>query len=114
LSSITRSNIPGPYFFAPLNIMCSKKCDSPVRPGQAGTLVAGTDPMKEVECHVRDGMVLENEQLHPIGELVGLDIKLLGGSRLSGNAQRHQNHHDREQVYLFHATSAAAICIREH
>ncbi|MCK9988902.1 MAG: hypothetical protein AzoDbin1_05374, partial [Azoarcus sp.] len=29
----TRSKEPGPYFFAPLNIMCSKKCERPVVPG---------------------------------------------------------------------------------
>src|SRR5947208_2773016 len=30
---MVRSNIFGPYFFEPLNIMCSKKCDRPVMPG---------------------------------------------------------------------------------
>jgi hypothetical protein len=25
----------GPYFFAPLNIMCSKKCEIPVIPGRS-------------------------------------------------------------------------------
>ena len=33
LFSIWKSNCPGPYFLAPLNIMCSKKCESPVVPG---------------------------------------------------------------------------------
>ena len=32
-ASIVRSNIFGPYFFEPLNIMCSKKCEIPVMPG---------------------------------------------------------------------------------
>ena len=31
-ASIVLSNAPGPYFFAPLNIMCSKKCETPVVP----------------------------------------------------------------------------------
>src|ERR1035437_782279 len=32
-ASMVRSNCLGPYFFAPLNIMCSKKCETPVAPG---------------------------------------------------------------------------------
>jgi len=33
--SMTRSNSPGPYFLAPLNSMCSKKCEMPVVPGRS-------------------------------------------------------------------------------
>ena len=34
-ASITLSSSPGPYFLAPLNIMCSKKCEMPVVPGRS-------------------------------------------------------------------------------
>jgi hypothetical protein len=35
LASSVRSNCPGPYFFAPLNIMCSKRWLMPVMPGRS-------------------------------------------------------------------------------
>jgi hypothetical protein len=34
-ASMVRSNSPGGYFFDPRNIMCSKKCESPVIPGRS-------------------------------------------------------------------------------
>ncbi len=33
--SSTLSNCPGPYFLAPLNIMCSKRWLMPVMPGRS-------------------------------------------------------------------------------
>ena len=35
LDSSTRSNILGPYFLAPLNIMCSNRWLMPVMPGRS-------------------------------------------------------------------------------
>jgi len=34
-ASRRRSNSFGPYFFDPLNIMCSKRCEIPVVPGRS-------------------------------------------------------------------------------
>jgi hypothetical protein len=63
---MVRSNIFGPYCFEPLNIMCSKKCDSPVMPG-----ASLREPTFQKVYILALGMVLDSRTMNfmPLGRV---------------------------------------------
>src|SRR5262249_34126847 len=62
--------------------------------GRAGTLVARTDSVKDVKRHVRNRMILFDDDLHPVLERVGLDLQSLGRGDGEENDGCHQSQRD--------------------
>ncbi len=74
--SISLSNCLGPYFFAPLNIMCSKKCEIP---GDPRPLIARADLVEKIHGDVGDSVIFLDQNFHAIGQRRGLDVLSLSG-----------------------------------